>query len=90
VLDGDSLYYGDCFLYDVYDVADDKVPDIDAVYPEVGSIIECSLTNLQDGNGNNFTEISPDQKVSYFTERGSKISFDLSPNYPLYFETTPV
>ena len=88
VLDGDSLYYGDSFLYDVNDVADDRVPDIDAVYPEVGSVIECSLTNLQDGTGNNFTEQTG--KVSYFTERGGRISFDLSPKYPLYFETTPV
>jgi hypothetical protein len=90
VLDNDTLYYGDTFLYDVYNVADDRAPYADVVYPEEGDVIECSLTNLQDGNGNNFTEISPDQKVSYFTERGSKISFDLSPNYPLYFETTPV
>jgi hypothetical protein len=88
VLDGDSLYYGDSFLYDVHDVADDRVPDIDAVYPEVGSTIECSLTNLQDGTGKNFAEQT--EKVSYFTERGGKISFDLSPNYPLYFETTPM
>ena len=89
VLDGDSLYYGDSFLYDVNDVADAGVPYADTVYPEVGDVIECSLTNVQDGNGNNFTEISPNQKVSYFTERGSRISFDLSPKYPLYFETTP-
>lgn len=91
VLDDDYLYYGDSFLYDVNDVADTRVPGIDAVYPEIGSVIECSLTNLQDGNGTNFTEINPEQtgKVSYLTERGSKISFDLSPNYPLYFETTP-
>jgi len=91
VLDDDYLYYGDSFLYDVHDVADNRVPDIDAVYPEVGSTVKCSLTTLQDGSGNNFTEISPEQtgKASYFTERGSKISFDLSPNYPLYFETTP-
>lgn len=87
VLDDDFLYYGDTFLYGVNDVADDRVPYADVVYPKVGSTVECSLTNLQDGNGNNFIEQT--EKVSYFTERGSSISFDLSPNYPLYFETTP-